>query len=432
MRFQRRIKIAPGLSVNLSKSGIGLSAGPRGAKVSIGPSGTYFNAGIPGTGISHRQKIGPSNGRDGQRGAGTQYDCLGLSVRIDEKGIISVVKADGNPADDGCVRKYRRTQEYKDSVRKLYGDLYEKYEQQLNDFINVYNNTPSVLEKSDWIAMFDGLREVSYVKKEFNTLHPTLKECEVELSREAEREIRSLLFWKNSAKRDEYVKKNLQGRYSSKCKDWKIAYDAFEKEEMTRRKEIERTNAQIREKKEQIQETILKGDPSYVNDALADFLSSVHLAVEFSVDFQYDGEGSLYLDLDLPEIEDLPSDCANILKSGKVSIKEKTVKQKNQDYSKCVCGLALYFAGNSFNVSPEIQQVTVSGYTQRLSKKSGNIEDTYVYSIIFDRSTFRRLNFKNIDPVQAFNNFSHVIDLTKKFELKEIVPYQIGRSLTES
>lgn len=343
-----------------------------------------------------------------------------------------MVKSDGSPADEGCVRKYRRTQEYKDSVRKLYGDLYEKYEQQLNDFVDIYKNTPSLLEKSDWIAILDGLREVSYIQKKFNTPHPTLEECEAELSREAEQEIRSLLFWKNSAKRDEYIKKNLQGRYSSKCKDWKIASDAFEKEEMGRRKEIERTNAQIRGKKEQIQKNILRGDPSYINDALTDFLSSVHLAVEFSVDFQYDNEGCLYLDLDLPEIEDLPSDYANILKSGKVSIKEKTVKQKNQDYSKCVCGLAFFFAGNSFNVSPEIQQVTISGYTQRLSKRSGNREDTYIYSIIFDRSTFRRLNFKNIDPVQAFENFDHVIDLTKKFELKEIVPYQIGRFHTES
>ena len=32
--FRRSFKLAPGLRVNLSKRGIGLSAGPRGAKVS--------------------------------------------------------------------------------------------------------------------------------------------------------------------------------------------------------------------------------------------------------------------------------------------------------------------------------------------------------------------------------------------------------------
>ncbi|WP_422720125.1 DUF4236 domain-containing protein [Franzmannia qiaohouensis] len=36
LRFRQRIRIAPGISLNLSKSGIGASIGPRGAKVSVG------------------------------------------------------------------------------------------------------------------------------------------------------------------------------------------------------------------------------------------------------------------------------------------------------------------------------------------------------------------------------------------------------------
>ncbi|MEA3250610.1 MAG: DUF4236 domain-containing protein [Pseudomonadota bacterium] len=36
-RFQRRITLAPGLRLNLSKRGMGLSVGPRGASLSVGP-----------------------------------------------------------------------------------------------------------------------------------------------------------------------------------------------------------------------------------------------------------------------------------------------------------------------------------------------------------------------------------------------------------
>ena len=50
-RFFRRIKIAPGLSVNLSKSGASLSLGPRGMKYTIGSRGTRTTLGIPGTGL---------------------------------------------------------------------------------------------------------------------------------------------------------------------------------------------------------------------------------------------------------------------------------------------------------------------------------------------------------------------------------------------
>ncbi len=60
--FRKRIRIAPGVHINLSKSGVSTSIGPKGAKVTIGPKGTYLHTGIPGTGIYNRQKIGPAPG----------------------------------------------------------------------------------------------------------------------------------------------------------------------------------------------------------------------------------------------------------------------------------------------------------------------------------------------------------------------------------
>ena len=60
-RFRKSIKIMPGVRINLSKSGISTSVGPRGAKITFGPNGTYVNAGIPGTGLYTREKI--SNGK---------------------------------------------------------------------------------------------------------------------------------------------------------------------------------------------------------------------------------------------------------------------------------------------------------------------------------------------------------------------------------
>jgi hypothetical protein len=57
-RFQKRISILPGVRINLSKSGASASLGPRGADVNIGKDGITANAGIPGTGLSYRQKIG--------------------------------------------------------------------------------------------------------------------------------------------------------------------------------------------------------------------------------------------------------------------------------------------------------------------------------------------------------------------------------------
>ena len=55
-RFQRRIKIFPGVHLNLSKSGVGFSAGVRGFHVGVDAKGRrYTSAGLPGTGISWRE-----------------------------------------------------------------------------------------------------------------------------------------------------------------------------------------------------------------------------------------------------------------------------------------------------------------------------------------------------------------------------------------
>ncbi len=55
MRFQKSIRIAPGIHINLSKSGVGMSVGPCGLKVGVDGKGhRYSSVGIPGTGISQR------------------------------------------------------------------------------------------------------------------------------------------------------------------------------------------------------------------------------------------------------------------------------------------------------------------------------------------------------------------------------------------
>ena len=64
-RFQKRIKILPGISINLGKRGASVSVGPRGAKTTISSRGIKHSYGIPGTGIRYEtryKKWGSSRG----------------------------------------------------------------------------------------------------------------------------------------------------------------------------------------------------------------------------------------------------------------------------------------------------------------------------------------------------------------------------------
>src|SRR5271170_2281392 len=56
LRFQRRIRIVPGLHLNISKRGVGFSAGPRGFHMGIDSrKRPYWSAGLVGTGLSMRE-----------------------------------------------------------------------------------------------------------------------------------------------------------------------------------------------------------------------------------------------------------------------------------------------------------------------------------------------------------------------------------------
>ena len=65
-RFRRSMKLAPGVRLNLSTTGVSATLGRRGASVSVGRSGTYANLGVPGTGLSYRERL---SGMRGQRTA---------------------------------------------------------------------------------------------------------------------------------------------------------------------------------------------------------------------------------------------------------------------------------------------------------------------------------------------------------------------------
>lgn len=61
-RFYKRMRIFPGLSVNLSKSGPSLTMGVRGAHVTVGSRGVTRTVGIPGTGIYYTSHTGHHTG----------------------------------------------------------------------------------------------------------------------------------------------------------------------------------------------------------------------------------------------------------------------------------------------------------------------------------------------------------------------------------
>jgi tetratricopeptide (TPR) repeat protein len=104
-RFWRRIRIAPGVTLNLSKSGGSLSFGPRGAKFTIGPRGKRATVGIPGTGLFYTTTL-PSGRSSGRRSASYSAPAL-PTVHPEDRLTLGFFKRLITPDDeealvDGC------------------------------------------------------------------------------------------------------------------------------------------------------------------------------------------------------------------------------------------------------------------------------------------------------------------------------------------
>ncbi|ANI99095.1 hypothetical protein A8O14_02695 [Polynucleobacter wuianus] len=61
-RFQKRISISKYLRLNFSKTGASISIGKRGLDLNIKGDQVMGNIGLPGTGLSYREKLTPKAG----------------------------------------------------------------------------------------------------------------------------------------------------------------------------------------------------------------------------------------------------------------------------------------------------------------------------------------------------------------------------------
>jgi hypothetical protein len=256
MRFQKRISLGKGLRLNLSGSGVGFSVGIPGLRYSIGPRGAGVSMGIPGTGLSKRMSLSTSN-----RATPVQYDFSKVSIKMDELGNISVTDERGYSLDDSLLRRLKRTEFYKDKIRSLNQDLFEKIEKEKEDFIEIYKSTPKIISDRDWLEELGRIDSEISNKRDYICSKPSVEQCRRELLEDATKKIHSILFWTNARKRQEYVDQNFSTYYSEQISNYEKAKAVFDKDEAKRIDNLLQEKIILIEK-------ILPGDPEFIQNSI--------------------------------------------------------------------------------------------------------------------------------------------------------------------
>ncbi len=288
VRFQRRISLGPGLRLNLSKSGIGISTGIRGFSLSTGSRGPSLNLGIPGTGLSQRISLNSNKKRTTSTNS-FEYDFTNVSISIDNTGIVQVCNQHGQRLDDNELRKLKRTEWYKETIKSLNLDFFNKIEDEKQCFIEIFKKTPPIKSDNEWRNESEEITAQLFVKT-YTESTPTEERCHKELMQEANEKIKSFFFWTNPRKRQEYVNSKFEQYFLEETSAWEKRKKTFEINEKKRIEQLEQRQAEILNK-------IIPGESNYVNEAISSLIQNFSLPIDFFIEYEYSNNGTLFVDL---------------------------------------------------------------------------------------------------------------------------------------
>ena len=347
-RFRKSVKLAPGIRLSLGKRGLGLNVGRRGASISIGQRGVYSNVGIPGTGISFRQKLsGSSRKRARKVTASTHVVEHNIKIDIDESGAILFKDANGNVLPKRLITLAK--QQLGDTIHTLVQKKCEEINKEIESVGEIHFDTedPKLIPSFEAEEFDEPLPEEPKWKK-YGFL--------------------SLIFHSLKDKVD-LQNDDLKNNYEENRRNWQKNKKIFEDNEKDRKWLVE--NGIYRN----------VGDMEIF---LESRLNDLQWPRETTVDFEILDEGKIiFIDVDLPEIEDMPNKIAHAIQNGnKVSIKEMSEVQIQKLYMKHVHGIGFRLIGEVFSSLPVSETVVISGYSKRVNKGTGEMRDEYLYSCL--------------------------------------------------
>lgn len=398
-RLRRSVTLLPGLRLNLGLSGVSLSAGPRGASLNLGSRGLYGNVGLPGTGVSYRHRLRVPGVADmafqsaaelpGARVEGRTVRMT-MQLDLDAQGRLTIRDADGALLEPALERRLRR--EHEPQLRAWL----EERERQIDDgfeaMTSVHWSTPAPV----WVSPF--------VRDAFTAPEPIAPEPP------------AIGFWDRlwSARRHakESAHAEAQAAFAQAHAAWTTARAAHESRESAEAAAFEHA---------------VRNDPDVMEEVLEHAFDAITWPRETRLRFALDDTAhTLLLDVDLPEVERVPArDAAMAARGLKLNIRERSVVQVRRAYAQHVHGVLFRAAGVAFATLPALQELVVSGYSQRRDPQTANLRDEYLVSTRIERVAWERIDFtalEHLDVMAYFEAFECVRHVSASGRFDAIEP----------
>lgn len=425
LRFYKRFKILPGLSLNLSGSGISASFGPRGAKLTVGPRGVWSSLGLPGTGLSYREKLDSSGRRqttsgkapapldpsklspealeimqsvvDGKDGVtktlNTGDEVLSYWEKVKTLPGAHMVHPDtGRRMTDAQVRAFARKVDREAAIKKLSREIAEE-EAKLCDAVRYWHPLPQIPAWDTYVEEYENLLAAPFPEPVPAPPEPLVENDEWTRLVEGERKKLFLHRLLGGIFRG-WFSKIAEGKAK---KLWPVHWAGLEarcqgalrQHECAVRLHAER-EAQWRERCAQEAAelyNLMSGENTeYLLGVAGEAIEDLALPFEADARVMMNDDTGLYLDIDLPEIENVvPKTVREVSASGSVKSSRRSGHDLHEPYAELVLGHCLNLAAKLFVELPRLQVAHLAAYTRR-----GEVEE-YVFEASIGRDAMTSL-----------------------------------------
>lgn len=301
----------------------------------------------------------------------------------------------------------RRTNEYKSAYKEVTANMLQVYEENTRAYTYLHENMPSVESvvklKNDLMT----LSPQKYERGHFDFRKPTKDDIEKDLLEEA----KNINFdkTKTNGHVDEkmFVKEHINEMIEVRQQAWQEACDFFNKiEDAREERENTRLFAEFKSLYNRKKEYI-DGNESVVKQELLNLCGKVSVPYNLSFSFAYN-QTTHILETSII-VEDgisVPITKATILASGKISIKNKLVRETITEKTNSAISLTYFLAAHLFNVSPNIQYLRLSLYER-------NKQNPLLW-VEFEREKFICVNPYRVGVLSDILSYPNVLEFKNR------------------
>ena len=391
-RYHRSVRLLPGLRLNLGLRGMSLTAGVPGLSVNVGPRGVYRNLGLPGSGFSRRDRLDrPSRSApaplpvppDASGYSSTAADTgdvrLRLQLSLDPNGRLVIRDGAGGMLEPALERRVRR--EHESRLFEWLDEREREIDAGFDELGALHLHTP----RPQWVYGGD--------PEPFTVPEPE-SPAPLELS------LWDRLFGRTEPKT--LAHDEATAEYERAHTEWRRARDAHAREQ-----------AEAPQRYEQR----LRTDVAFMEQVFEDALDVIPWPRPTHVRFALEESGArMVLDVDLPEAEDMPTrDAERAARGFKLNIRTRPAAEVRGLYARHVHAVLFRLAGSAFRILPGLDEVVVSGYSQRRDPATAREREDYLVSVRIPREAWSALDFgalEHLDPVACLGAFECVRDLS--------------------